>query len=87
MIRHFYATIEHENTNKTILIKADKQYLINSIISYINEATTYKTYANKCLAKTAQKLKNKPTTKIVVCSIYSRKNYEKIDDTIQWLIQ
>lgn len=86
MIRHFYAVIEHENTNKTILIKANKQYLINSIISHINEITTPQTYAIQCLAKTAQKLKNKPTTKIVVCSIYSRKNYEKIDDAIQWLM-
>lgn len=86
MIRHFYAVIEHENTNKTILIKANKQYLINSIISHINEITTPQTYAIQCLAKTAQKLKNKPTTKIVNCSIYSRKNYEKIDDAIQWLI-
>ena len=86
MIRHYYATIEHENTNKTVLIKAIKPYLIDSIISYINEITSPKTHAIKCLAKTAQKIKNKPTTKIVVCSIYSRNTYEKIDDAIQWLI-
>lgn len=86
MIRHFYATIQHENTNKTILIKADKQFLINSIIGYINEVTTHKTTAEKCLAKTAKTFKNKPTTKLINCSVYSRQNYDKIDAAIQWLI-
>lgn len=86
MIRHYYATINREYSHKTILIMADNVTLLDNIIDYVNNYTNTPTYAEKTPSKTANKIKTEPFTKQVGCFRYSRKNYDKIDKAIEWLM-
>lgn len=86
MIRHYYATINREYSHKTILIIADSVTLLENIIDYVNNYTNSPTFAEKIKSKTANKIKTEPFTKQVGCFRYSRKNYDKINKAIEWLM-
>lgn len=86
MIRHYYATINREKSHKTIIIMADNVILLENIIDYVNNYTNYTVFAEKIPSKTAYKIKYEPFTKHVGCFRYSRKNYDKIDKAIEWLM-
>lgn len=86
MIRHYYATINREKSHKTIIIMADNVALLDNIIDYVNNYTNTPTFAEKIPSKTAYKIKYEPFTKHVGCFRYSRKNYDKIDKAIEWLM-
>lgn len=86
MIRHYYATINREKSHKTIIIMADNVILLDNIIDYVNNYTNTPTFAEKITSKTANKIKNESFTKRVGCFRYSRKNYDKIDKAIEWLM-
>lgn len=86
MIRHYYATINREKSHKTILIMADNVTLLDNIIDYVNNYTNTPTFAEKITSKTANKIKTESFTKQVGCFRYSRKNYDKIDKAIEWLM-
>lgn len=86
MIRHYYATIDREKTNKTILIIADSVTLLNNIIDYVNNYTNATIYAERIPSKTAKQLRYKPFTKQVAFYKFSSKIYDKLDQKIKWLM-
>lgn len=86
MIRHYYATIDREKTNKTVLIIADSVTLLDNIIDYVNNNTNTTIYAERIPSKTAKQLRYKPFTKQVAFYKFSTKIYDRLERKIEWLM-